>query len=98
MASIRQLKKDIDNQLFEVIADCFLYIGVHPEKKSDEVSSIIEDAVSLRNDLIAKVNSPDGKDNPKLVKAYYKQVKADLNSGVDEFCNMLSAITAKKKK
>jgi hypothetical protein len=98
MASIRQLKKDIDNQLFEVIADCFLYIGVHPEKKSDEVSAIIEDAVSLRNDLISRVNNPDGKDNPQLVKKYFQQVSNDLSGGVDDLCKRLSIITSKKKK
>jgi hypothetical protein len=98
MASIRQLKKDIDNQLFEVIADCFLYIGVHPDKKSDEVSAIIEDAVSLRNDLISRVNNPDGKDNPQLVKKYFQQVSSDLSGGVDELCKRLSTITSKKKK
>ena len=98
MASIKQFKKDIDNKLFEVISDCFLYIGVHPDKKSDEVSSIIDDAVSLRNDLIARVNNPDGKDNPQVIKKFLQQVRTDLDSGVDELCKRLSAISAKKKK
>ena len=95
MASIRQLKKDIDNQLFEVISDCFLYIGINPDKKSDEVSTIIDDAVSLRNDLISRVNNPDGKDNPKIVKAYYKSVEKDLLTGVDKLFSRLSSMTKK---
>jgi hypothetical protein len=98
MASLKQLKKDIDNQLFEVIADCFLYIGVNPDKKSEEVGAIIDDAVSLRNDLISRVNNPDGKDDTKLVKKYFKQVESDLENGVDELCKRLSGITSKKKK
>ncbi len=98
MASLKQLKKDIDNQLFEVIADCFLFIGVHPENKNEEVSAIIDDAVSLRNELIARVNNPDGKDDPKLVRKYFQQVKGDLENGVDDLCKRLSGITAKKKK
>jgi hypothetical protein len=98
MASVRQLKKDIDNQLFEIIADCFLYIGLHPDNKSDEVSAIIDDAVSLRNDLIARTNNPDGKDNPKVVKKYYQLINSDLGAGVDQLCSRLSALTSKKKK
>jgi len=98
MASIRQLKKDIDNQLFEVISDCFLYIGINPDKKSDEVSTIIDDAVSLRNDLISRVNNPDGKDNPQLIRKFYQQVSGDLAGGVDELCKRLSTLTSKKKK
>ena len=97
MASIRLLKKDIDYLIFEVISDCFVYSGVHPENKSDEVSAIISDAVNFRNDLIARVNNPDGKDNPKIVKAYYKSVEKDLITGVDKLFDRLSTLSTREK-
>ena len=75
MASIRELKKDIDYLIFEVISDCFVYAGLHPDNKTDEVSGIISDAVNLRNDLITRVNNPEGKGEPKVIKAHYKAVK-----------------------
>ena len=96
MASIRELKKDIDYLVFEVISDCFMYSNVHPENKSDELSVLISDAVEFRNDLIARVNNPDGKDNPKIVKAFYKTLEKDLITGVDKLFERLSAISAKK--
>jgi hypothetical protein len=98
MASVRQLKKDIDNQLFEIISDCLLFVGLHPDKKSDDISGIIEEAVSLRNDLIARTNNPDGKDDPKIVKKHYQLIVTDLNTGVDQLCSRLSALSSKKKK
>jgi hypothetical protein len=98
MASIRQLKKDIDNQVFEIVSDCFTLSELHPENKSDEIGSIIEEAVSLRNDLIARINNPDGKDNPKIVRKYYQTIESDLESGVDKLCKQLSALSSKKKK
>jgi hypothetical protein len=97
MASIRELKKDIDYLVFEVISDCFVYSGVHPDNHSDEVSVIISDAVNLRNDLIARVNNPDGKDNPKILKSYYKMVEKDLLTGVDNLFDRLSSLTKKKE-
>jgi hypothetical protein len=97
MASIRELKKDIDYLTFEVISDCFTYSGVHPDNQSDELSAIISDAVNFRNDLIARVNNPDGKDNPKIVKAYYKTVEKDLLIGVDKLFDRLSSLTKKKE-
>jgi hypothetical protein len=97
MASIRELKKDIDYLVFEVISDCFVYSNVHPDNKTDELTALISDAVEFRNDLIARVNNPDGKDNPKIVKAYYKTVQKDLLSGVDKLFERLSSISAKKK-
>ena len=98
MASIKQLKKDIDNQIFSIIADCLLYTGLYPGNKSEEVSDIIEDAVSLRNDLFARVNNPDGKDNPVVVRKYFASVKSDLRDGTDKLCQRLSAVSRKKKK
>jgi hypothetical protein len=97
MASIRELKKDIDYLVFEVISDCFVFSNVHPDNKSDELSVLISDAVALRNDLIARVNNPDGKDDPKILKAYYKSVEKDLITGVDKLFERLSAISSKKK-
>jgi hypothetical protein len=95
MASIRVLKKDIDYLIFEVISDGFAYSSVHPESHSEEVSEIISDAVSFRNDLIARVNNPDGKNNPKILKAYYKAVEKDLLTGVDKLFTRLSLLSAK---
>lgn len=97
MASIRELKKDIDYLIFEVISDCFVYSGIHPENKSDELSAIISDSVAFRNDLIARVNNPDGKDNPKIVKAYYKAVEKDLITGVDKLFDRLSTLSTTTK-
>ena len=98
MASVKKLKKDIDNQVFELISDCFNYSELHPEDKSDEVSGIITEAVNLRNDLIARVNNPDGKDEPKIVKKYYQAITADMISGVDQLFKRLSSVSKKKKK
>ena len=98
MASIRKLKKNIDNQVFEFISDCLLFSEIHSGKKSDDIGSLIEEAVSLRNDLIARVNNPDGKDNPKIVRKHYQAIQSDLISGVDDLCKRLSALSSKKKK
>jgi len=97
MASVRELKKDIDFLIFEVISDCFVFSNLHPENKTDELTGLISDAVEFRNDLIARVNNPDGKDNPKIVKAYYKSVEKDLVQGVDKLFERLSTISSKKK-
>ena len=96
MASVRNLKKDIDYLVFEVISDCFAFSSIHPDDKPDELTAIITDAVNFRNDLIARVNNPDGKENPKIVRAYYKTVEKDLITGVDKLFDRLSALSKKK--
>ena len=53
---------------------------------------MIEEAVSMRNDFIDRVNNPDGKDNPALVKAYYSALRKDLLEKVDGYFEKLSSL------
>ena len=83
MASRRELKKDIDYLTYEVISDCYTYMNLYHEKNDDAVIKIINETVEMRNDLIIRVNHPDGKDNPKLVKDHFKQIRVDLFKSID---------------
>ena len=58
MANIRTLKKEIDTCVYEVISDCLTYSALNPEKNQDDVSSLISEAVMLRNNLFRKINAP----------------------------------------
>lgn len=98
MASIKNLKRDIDNLIFGVISDCFIYQGLHPGNKDDDVSEIITDAAGLRNDLISRVNNPVPGTDPKIIKTHYQGIKADLLKSVDQLCVRLSELSKKKKK
>ena len=94
MASRRKLKKDIDFLTFEVISDCYNHIYLHSENE-EKVIDIIKETVVNRNSLVARVNHPDGKNNPKLVKTYYKSIFNDLISNIDtSFTNLSELIKA----
>jgi hypothetical protein len=97
MPSIRKLKKDIDYLIFEVISDCFTFGTLHPDEKAEEVSGIITDAVSLRNDLIRRVNNPEKTDDPKSLRSHFQLVEKDLFVGADNLCGRLSALHGKEK-
>lgn len=78
MASIRNLKKDIDYIIREVISDAQLFLYFHPKKKENEVYTIIEEAFTVRDELYARVNTPDGKYDKKLTKQHYTAIRKDL--------------------
>jgi hypothetical protein len=96
MPSIRKLKKSIDYLIFEVISDCFTFGTIHPEDHAEEVSGIIADAVSLRNDLIRRTNNPE-KNDPKSVRTHFQLVEKDLFVGTDKLCTRLSDLHGKVK-
>jgi hypothetical protein len=96
MASKKELKKDIDYLIFEVIADCFAYKEIMHDNNIDKIAEIINDAVGLRNDLIARINNPEGKDNQRIIKTYFQSVRKDLFEKVDELFSRLSALASAK--
>jgi hypothetical protein len=98
MANIRELKKAVDSQVYEVISDCFTWKELNQGKKPEVVEGIISDAVNLRNELISRINNADPSADPKEVKAYYQLIAKDLSSGIDSLFGRLSSVSTKKKK
>ena len=83
MASIRNLKKEIAFLSAQVIGDSIDFVQAFNGKEM-EAMAVIDDVVALHNSTVDKVNSPDGKANPKLVKAYYQKLKKDYITGINE--------------
>ena len=55
MANLRNLKKEIDYRLEEVVFDCDMAICFQPSKEK-EVFEVMQEAVAVRNDLFTKAN------------------------------------------
>lgn len=98
MASLKELKKDIDYLVYEVVSDCFSAMYVNDGKHSDEIAEIVADAVKLRNELFSRAKHPEGKDNPKIIRNYYRKLRSDMISGVDELFERLSKLAKSQKK
>lgn len=60
MANLRELKKEIDYRLEEVVFDCDMAIAFQPSKEQ-EIFELMQKAVALRNELIAKVSNQIGR-------------------------------------
>lgn len=83
MANRRILKKEISytaGNLFLETVFCKLYLPDTNEEKADTILARILD---MQDNFIGRAGRPDGKDNPKLVKAYYSKLRADLQKEID---------------
>lgn len=70
MASIKNLKKNIKDVIEDII-DISLVSANNDEKKTE---AIIDEAIDVFDDLIAKVNAKDVEDK----KAHFKAIEAEL--------------------
>ena len=91
MASVRNLKKDIDLLMSMVLNDCFYVLEYNSKVDSESIMKIAGDVIQKHRELRLQVNHPDGKDNPKMVKKYYSQVISEMLKYVDESLERLSA-------
>ena len=93
MANKKNLKKDVDFLVSEVVSDCYTFMLINGDKNHDKALAIIETMLEKRNELITRINNPENKHDAKAVKAHYKAIQEDLMVAVDDCFTKLSEIT-----
>lgn len=84
MASIKNLKKDINYVLGDVIDECLSKL-TDDTKKSE---AIIDEAITVFDDLMAKVNAK----NVENKKAHFKSISAELEAKATELLDKISKL------
>ncbi|MBT3244580.1 MAG: hypothetical protein HN352_15640 [Bacteroidetes bacterium] len=91
MASRKDLKKDIDYLVFEIIADCYGCIYENPEMDLSGFEEIINDSIHLKESLIVRINQYDPEENGNSRK-YFKSIRIDLVKGLKAGYEKLNSI------
>jgi len=90
MASVRNLKKDIDLIMSLALSDCFYVLEYNSKIDEEAVYAIAGEIVQKHRELRLRAIHPDGKDNTKLVKEYYKSLVQDMLKAADIALEKLS--------
>lgn len=86
--NLRDFKKDVEYLVGEFVDDCALFLMINPHKASDEVATVIEEAVDLYNSMKDKANEKiEGKKS-----AYYAGLRKEMCEKVDALYEKLSSI------
>jgi hypothetical protein len=98
MASVKDLKKDIDLLMSLVLNDCFSVLEYNEKVNNDAILKIAGDVIQKHRELRLRANHPDGKDNPKLVKKYFSTLISDALKEADTALERLSSEVKKVAK
>lgn len=98
MASVKDLKKDIDLLMSLVLNDCFSVLEYNEKVNNEAVLKIAGDVIQKHRELRLRANHPDGKDNPKLVKKYFSTLISDALKEADTALERLSSEVKKVAK
>jgi len=92
MASRRKLKKTIKFISFELITD--IYVRCLSSKNTDakKIDDLVVNIMSLNREYVLRANCPDGKDNPKLVKAYFRKLFVDWQAAMEKVIKEIEKI------
>lgn len=88
MSSVRNLKKDINFVLGDIIEAVYIYEMTTSGKPSDKTNAIIDEAIASFDALIAKVNAKNITDK----KAHFKQINADLEQTANQLVEKINAL------
>lgn len=84
MANKRDLKKQINAMIVDVIDEC-IYIQEIKEKKSDAAEALIEEVIAVYNDLLERINRAKNKGD-------FKSIIQDFEEKSDTFLDKLNSL------
>ncbi|MDB0599924.1 hypothetical protein [Tenacibaculum maritimum] len=88
MASIKNLKKDINYTLGDIIEECYVWELLNPKADTKKSEVIIDEAIATFDALLEKVNAKDI-ENKKL---HYKGISAELESKARELVSKVNSL------
>ncbi len=87
MASVKNLKKDINNVLGDVIEECFMWEILNPQSDTKKSQAIVDEAIETFDGLIEKMNTKT--DNKK---AHFKSIKTDLETSTAKLLDKVNKL------
>ncbi|WP_075343988.1 hypothetical protein [Tenacibaculum agarivorans] len=76
MASVKNLKKDINYTLGDIIGECYEWELLNPSADTTNSQAIIDEAITTFDELIAKVHAKDVANK----RQHFKGINAELET------------------
>ncbi|CAL2074922.1 hypothetical protein [Tenacibaculum sp. 190524A02b] len=80
MASVKNLKKDINYTLGDIIEECYVWELLNPKEDTSKSEAIIDEAINTFDSLLDKIHSK----NIENKKQHYRSVSKELESKAKE--------------
>jgi hypothetical protein len=87
MASVKNLKKDINFVLGDIIEAVYIYEMTTSGKPTEQTNSLIDEAIATFDNLIVKVNAKKVENK----KAHFKQINVELEQAANQLVDKINA-------
>ncbi|EWC93694.1 hypothetical protein [Porphyromonas catoniae] len=90
MASKRQLKKEVIAEVMLLFDEALIIRSVAgSEAMESELEELMDDIMIFTDDTLRRIDHPDGKDTPALVKNYYRQLREHIQTSTQNISDRL---------
>ena len=86
MPSIKSLKKEINNDIGDLIEEIYLWELSNPKGDLTKSEKLIEEAIQIFDDLMAKINSISGENLKGKFKALNEERKKLMETLMKKIC------------
>lgn len=88
MANVRNLKKDINFVLGDIIEAIYIHEMTTAGKPTPETNALIDEALGIFDNLIAKVNQKDVENK----KSHFKAINSELEVAANQLVDKINAL------
>ena len=88
MPSVKNLKKDINFVLGDIIEAVYIYEMSTTGKPSDKTNAVIDEAIATFDSLIVKVNAKKVENK----KAHFKQINVELEQAANQLVDKINTL------
>jgi len=89
MASIKQLKKDINNDIGAIIEEIYLWELSNTDADFSKSEKLIEEAIQVFDELVQKINAVATKEN---LKKQFKAINEEKNKMIQSLMKKSAAL------
>lgn len=92
MASKRRLKKTIKFVTSELITDIYFRCLMTKDADLAKVDNLVLEIVDMNREFVLRLNRPDGKNNAKLVKVYFRKLYLDWQTAMTKIIKDIESL------
>ncbi|MFN4233549.1 MAG: hypothetical protein ACK4IK_01955 [Bacteroidia bacterium] len=92
MANRRELKRNINGLLGDVIDECYISLLNNNGKNEKEIEQIVDEVVNLADDLIHRTNASKYIKNRSEIKKHFAAIKEELGEKVMTYVDKINAL------
>ncbi len=86
MASVKNLKKDINYTLGDLIGECRIWELENPQADISKSEAIVDEVIDIFDELVKRVHQKDVENK----KVHYKSISTDLENKVNQIAEKIN--------